>query len=77
MKKILNVEIGGIGFAYTRNYMAYGELQGVMDAIQEKFKSCRFGHGIRKGDRLRIGVSETKTGNSIHLPVLVGEDCGS
>ncbi len=75
MKKVLNVVVGGIGFAYTRKWTAYGDIFDVMEAIQEKFKSCKFGHGIKKGDRLQIGVSENKTGNSVNKGVTVGENC--
>ncbi len=75
MKKLIDVVVGGIGFAYTRSWTAYGDIFNVMEVTKEKYKDCKFGHGIKKGDRLQICVSENKTGNSLNLPVTVGENC--
>jgi len=72
-KRLINVVIGGIETAYTRKYTAYGTVHGVMDSIQKEYGNMLHGHGIKQGDKLRVGVSENKTGNSLHLPVTVGE----
>ena len=75
MKKVLSVIVGGIGFAYTRKWTAYGDILDVMEAIQDDFKTCKFDHGIQKGDKLQIGIIENKTGNSLNKLVTVGENC--
>ena len=76
-KVLINVRIKGINVKYEREWLAYGDVFGIMESVQDKFKFSNPGFGLKIGDKLQIGVSENKTGNSINLSVVVGDKHGS